>query len=1030
MGYWPFEGTLADASGRGHDAAGPAVRFAEGKVGQALESGGRAVEVASHPDLQLAPGIALDCWVYFPKRPEGYEHIVLKEKEYQLRVDAPGEGGRFAFFVYLNDAWEPRVCGPVPEAGTWYHLTARWTGTHTVLEVNGEVFRTERRGVAAGTGNPVRVGACAARIDELRVSNAMLAQTRELRALADAAGSPRSAAAHFGGGDGWEGWRGAGGADVQIEGGRLRAVLGSPTAAAASPGMDLDLTGLRYLCADLEAPGTRFVNVVFITDQGEGSAAVPVWGPDRSSVVYLAASPLWRGRLRLLAFSAAEPSPGAALTLGNVWLSRRPEGRPYLYIRSAAPECALPRSGREEKVAATVRSLGKEARNVQVALRAPDGVRVVGEATRSIPIMPHDGTEMVVWTVQAERPMEAEFQIALSADGFGPAMSPLAVRFTAPPALPRADYVPEPIPAQPDVLTLMHYCPLWKEGTHYGWGKIEPWPERRPAIGFYDEGTAVVADWHIKMALEHGIQGFIYCWYRADFSPEIHESLGHAIHDGLLKARFVDRFRFAIMWENGCACGCKGRADLLENLMPYWIEKFFRHPSYVKLDNKPLLYIWVPNWVTRDLGGSDGVKEAFREMREMCRRAGFDGLWIVGCVGTADRVQLERMAREGWDASSAYGLIGAADPPETCDPEGVTVRDYASSVLNQERIWRGKKEIGALPDIIDVMQGWDPRPWHGARTTDYYAPQSVAIFEQACRRARALLEETPGNGLDRRVIVFDNWCEFGEGHYIEPTAGTGFGYVDAIRRVFAPKAPPCQDITPRDVGLSCPETAYLTRKEVLGGPPDRDRQVAGNLIAWWRFEDDDEMLCRDSSSCGFHGIKSGFRSAPGRVGKGFLCAGGSVALGPHRLLWPEDGITVEMWVKPAEPEQSDRWLLNTVGDSRTGYRLGLCGGRLCWQVPQSSWSHLLSAPGPLPVGEWSHVAATFDNEVMRLYVGGREVASLARHGPICPSETGLCLGSYSPGHARAFFQGVMDEVKVWNRALTPDEIRRHSETER
>jgi len=662
---------------------------------------------------------------------------------------------------------------------------------------------------------------------------------------------------------------------------------------------------------------------------------------------------------------------------------------------------------------------------VKATLVVPAGVRVIGAATQTLPVMSNDATELVSWTVKADRPTKAALTVRLAADGFGPVDTKLTVNFTPPLNLPKASYVPAPKPAQPDFLTLMHYCPLWKEGTHYGWGKIEPWPDRRPAIGFYNEGTPEVADWHIKMALEHGIQGFIYCWYRSDFSPEIHESIGHAVHDGLLKAKYRDQFKFTIMWENGCARGCKDREDLLDNLMPYWIEKFFKHPSYVKIDNKPLLYVWVPANVTRDLGGPENVKSVFNEMRERCKQAGFDGLWIVGCIGTADRVQLQRMGQEGWDASSAYGLIGKTDRPDTRDVEGMTVRDYASSTLNQEAIWQGKREIGALPDIIDVMQGWDPRPWHGARTSAYYGPTDVAVFEQACRKARKLLEATPGNGLDKRIMVFDNWCEFGEGHFLEPTCGDGFAYLDAIKRVFAPRSAPCRDITPRDVGLPYPESNYLTRKAILGGLPGRERQVVGDLIAWWGFEDDDEMVSRDQSNCGFHGIKDGFRSAPGKVGKGFLCDGGSVAVGPHRLLWPEDGISVEMWVNPSQAKQPDRWMLNSVGDSRTGYRLGLGGGKACWQIPQTSWSHMVASPQELPVGQWSHVVGTFDNEVMRLYVNGVEVGSLPRHGPICPSETRVVLGTYSPGHGGAFFIGTLDEVKIWNRALTAAEVQQH-----
>jgi len=45
-----------------------------------------------------------------------------------------------------------------------------------------------------------------------------------------------------------------------------------------------------------------------------------------------------------------------------------------------------------------------------------------------------------------------------------------------------------------------------------------------------------------------------------------------------------------------------------------------------------------------------------------------------------------------------------------------------------------------------------------------------------------------------------------------------------------------------------------------------------------------------------------------------------------------------------------------------------------------------------------------------------------REGPIQPSEAKLCLGSYAPGHDRAFFQGVIDEVRLYDRALTAEEI--------
>ena len=1027
MGHWPFDGNLQDASGQGHDATG-AAQYAPGRDGQALAPNWHAVEVADAPELRLAPGLTIDCWVYWDERPTGYEQILLKEKEYQLRVDAPAEGGRFAFFVYL-DGWEPRVCGPQPEPGQWYHLVASWSGTETRLQVNDAVYTTRRMGNLAPTGNPVQIGNTGGRVDDLLISNPNEARARELRALTAQVADPnRVTATHLDGAQGWREWTGASGAEVTARGEALEARLTGQTGAVVDPALNVDLTGLPILSLDLDAPGAETATVSFITDQGEGALAFPVWSGGRTSYANLSSLPAWSGRLRLLAFSFPDAQP-ESVALRGVWLSNQPEGHPYLYVRNLAPGRAILRAGREETVIAVVRNLGKAADDVTVTLEQFGVAHLRDKAQQHIGPLDNDGTAKVTWRVQAPEAGPADLVAYVSAPGAEQQYRGLKCRFTEPLDLPPADYVPEPQPVTSPYLMLMHYCPLWKEGTHYGWEKIESWPERRPAIGFYDEGTPEVADWHIKYALEHGIQGFIYCWYRANLEPQITQNLGHAIHDGLMKARYRDRFQFAIMWENGCGAGTAGRDDLLNNLLPFWIENYFSHPSYVRVDGKPLLVIWVPNKLTADLGGEEQTRQVLDEMRQRCRDAGLGGLSIVGCVGGADRPMLEMMGREGWDASTAYGLLGESKLPPGRDTEGITTTDYRSTVLGEEAVWQGKREVGALPDIIDVMMGWDPRPWSGKGTASYVAPADPEVFKEACRRAKAMLDATPGNGLDKRVVVFDNWCEFGEGHYLEPVSGFGFGYLDAIKEVFCPDAPPCQDITPEDVGLEPPERAYTARREILGGFPERQRTVTDHLVAWWSFDRADDNVAWDSSACGFNGWKQGFVATEGRIGKAFLCNGGSVTIGPHKLLWPPDGITVELWFRPDVAGQSDRWMVNSVGAANTGYRLGLGDGRVCWQVPKTAWSHSLSAPDPAQVGTWYHVAATYDNETMRLYLDGQEVASLPRGGPINPSDATLCLGSYAPGHTTAFFQGALDEIRIWDRALTAAEVAAHARGE-
>ncbi|MGO8747416.1 MAG: LamG-like jellyroll fold domain-containing protein, partial [Thermoguttaceae bacterium] len=174
VAQWLFEGNLRDSSGHGYHLSGNAIDFVPVPGGQALESGSRAVQVASNPDLQLAPGFRVDCSVYYEKLPAQTRHIAIKDGEYQLRLNSAEEGGRFAFFVNLN-GWEPRVCSEqrvVP--GQWYRLTAAWDGVALTLDVNGKRSRMLRSGLAKATGNPLVIGGLGGLIDNLKIENPRL----------------------------------------------------------------------------------------------------------------------------------------------------------------------------------------------------------------------------------------------------------------------------------------------------------------------------------------------------------------------------------------------------------------------------------------------------------------------------------------------------------------------------------------------------------------------------------------------------------------------------------------------------------------------------------------------------------------------------------------------------------------------------------------------------------------------------------------------------------------------------------------
>ena len=74
----------------------------------------------------------------------------------------------------------------------------------------------------------------------------------------------------------------------------------------------------------------------------------------------------------------------------------------------------------------------------------------------------------------------------------------------------------------------------------------------------------------------------------------------------------------------------------------------------------------------------------------------------------------------------------------------------------------------------------------------------------------------------------------------------------------------------------------------------------------------------------------------------------------------------------------------------------------------------------LPTNTWTHLAATFDGTTLRLYVNGAQVSSVAKTGSIVTSTNPLQIGG--DNIYGQYFAGLIDDVRVYNSALSQSEI--------
>lgn len=470
---------------------------------------------------------------------------------------------------------------------------------------------------------------------------------------------------------------------------------------------------------------------------------------------------------------------------------------------------AILRTGRPETIGLQLSNPTDAPLTAKVKLIVPDGVTILDPAQREIsdwsrrdiyaPYIQAYGvprklpeinpSATLTWQIQAEKPGDHVFQFEVE----GTRISPMKVKLDGAfePALEniaKASEVPAPVPADTgDIKVGAMFYPGWVPGTGWGWSLLDPYPNRRPALGYYDDSKVEVIDWQIKWALEHGVSFFNLCWYRyvGNEGKPVKSWRSDTLYKGLMKSRFIDQFEFAITWENHNADGISSKEDLMENLLPYWIENYFKHPSYLKFDGKPILFIYSMNAFIAQLGGIENTSAAMESMREQCRKAGLQGLIITAECRTNDRSIFEGFQKVGLDGSWSYGME---------QTEGLRLR----------------REWNLLPDIPTISMGWDPRPWQqyiGYWWTSHWQ-RTPAEFLQVAAETRDIMMSWPEGSLGRHIVQLDNWNEWGEGHYIAPSRQQGFAYLEAIRKTFAPNSPKPVNLLPEDLGMGPYEASY------------------------------------------------------------------------------------------------------------------------------------------------------------------------------------------------------------------------------
>jgi hypothetical protein len=172
-------------------------------------------------------------------------------------------------------------------------------------------------------------------------------------------------------------------------------------------------------------------------------------------------------------------------------------------------------------------------------------------------------------------------------------------------------------------------------------------------------------------------------------------------------------------------------------------------------------------------------------------------------------------------------------------------------------------------------------------------------------------------------------------------------------------------------------------------------------------------------------LVNGASVAPGCIGNAFMFDGidDYIEIAHHPSLNMTGPFSIDVWVKPNTVIGNHRIFGKGGWQPHEDYILVFVGDRLQFNIagPGNTFAQINSVQTIAP-GEWTHVAATFDGNTMRVYVNGVEDPITASHQTIGTGSARAWIGM-SPDHpAVEPFDGLIDQVRIYNRFLSAAEI--------
>jgi len=303
----------------------------------------------------------------------------------------------------------------------------------------------------------------------------------------------------------------------------------------------------------------------------------------------------------------------------------------------------------------------------------------------------------------------------------------------------------------------------WEHGVKY-----------TPFLGEYNSSDPFTANRHILWAKHHGIDFFAVSWLGI-WDWYDHRYIDSNLKNGFLESEYLSNFNFCLFYESEIVLKAILNATLSASEFPrvflndtaYAAENYFVNPSYLKIDEKPVLFVHNLPFIYYELG-NETTQKLFDDLKKLI------DVYLIGDAGNAPIPPSRNSPLlHSMDAVTSYFFAH-----QNISEGWQNIMKYAETYYPKWRLTMNSEGIRFIPNAYPGFDNTEHCGWMQKNLSISCTPMVLPLNETMFKKM--LTTALDYADKDLKIVMITSWNEWLESTAIEPSMEFGELFLHAV----------------------------------------------------------------------------------------------------------------------------------------------------------------------------------------------------------------------------------------------------------